>query len=397
MHPCSHEFSSEFYERLNEYVSEVQVPGMIYLLKHFLHDEGEQPRQVVKVRPVDNRQMELRFRPDVLMLPFSESKVPRVVQRPHQYVDSRVTRYIPSLTVKRAGVRPPHLPSLTSMTVPADATVATMGEGYGIAYSVGNRTFYVARARELRVLRPHGYSVSALAISSTGEWVLSVDVVGGITLENVVNGNVDQPDGIREAGTAAAFVGVIFAIGTACGKVFVFQMGGRRPQRVFAFHTGGVTFVAIHPNCENIVSVAMDGTIRVYSISMGVCVRVWRAPGKIPISARFSHNGKYVVVTCTDGQIAIIDIGKGKVFRSMTIEAAIIDAVFSPSDETIAVVDKTGGFSLWDVNDATIDSLTVLRIDKIRPLTIAFLDHDEIRVVGSIAPTRFYEDGLALL
>ncbi|KAH0794595.1 WD repeat-containing protein 70-like [Histomonas meleagridis] len=133
----------------------------------------------------------------------------------------------------------------------------------------------------------------------------------------------------------------------------------------------------------------MDGYIRVYSITLCACVRIWKSSGKIPLSCRFSHNGKWIIVTCDDGLMDIIDVGDAKVIRSLIIDAYTIDACFSPNDRRFAVVDRTGGFSLWDVDDLGKESLTVLRIDNIEPFTVQYLENDEIRVVGKYSDKNY--------
>jgi WD40 repeat protein len=282
------------------------------------------------------------------------------------------------------------------MTVPADAMLAAIDPNSpAIAYSVGSELFCISELHELKRMRSHTRTISAITFSSCGHFILSGDVTGNIKIERVSNGKVFQFEGVRSPVTSAAFVNAVVAVGTLSGKIFVFQLGCQRVLRILAFHTAGVTFLSIHPNCEYIGSVSMDGSIRLCSISLGACVRVWKSPRKVLLSCRFSNDGKMIIVACSDGGLSIIDLGTTKTCRTLSIEAAVIDAIFSPNDQMIAVVDKTGGFSLWDSNDLAADSLIVLRIEKIRPITLDFRREDEIKVVGCIAPARFFDDGLS--
>ena len=110
------------------------------------------------------------------------------------------------------------------------------------------------------------------------------------------------------------------------------------------------------------------------------------------MSVRFSHDGKMLIVACSEGYVYIFDIGSTKTLRSMPIDALLIDAMFSPNDQMIAIADKTGGFSLWETAENFSDSLTVLRIDKLKPIAMSYLDSDEIRIIGNLMPMKYFED-----
>jgi hypothetical protein len=396
MKPCSTEFSLEFYRNLDTYLNENQVPGMIYLLKHFLHDESHGATRVPAVYAKDNHSVELQHRTDQLLFPFNESNVPRVVHRTHKYNEFKTTRNVPSLFVKHSTARPVQLPSLTSMTVPPDSLIAAMDPcSPAVVYGSGNELFYVSAGQELCRLRPHVRSVSVVTFSSCGRFILSADVCGDIRVQTTSGDKFTDYEPARESVTAVTFEGPMFAVGTLSGRIYLYQTDERHTRRVFLLHTAGVTFLSIHPNYEYLASTSIDGLIRLYSISMGTCARVWKLPKALPLACRFSHDGKMLLTVASDGSLTILDLGANKVFRTIPIEAAVIDAVFSPTDHMIAVVDKTGGFSLWDTNNVSAESLTVLRIGRIRPLAHDFFDRDEVRVLGCAAPHRAFDDGLA--
>ena len=100
------------------------------------------------------------------------------------------------------------------------------------------------------------------------------------------------------------------------------------------------------------------------------------------------------MVSCSEGNIYIYNVGSTELVRSMPIEAALIDAVFSPNDKMIAVTDKSGGFSLWDTIDTGEGCLTVLRIDQLKPVSIMYLDNDEIRIIGNLVPESYFDETL---
>ena len=392
MNPCSHEFSPEFYERLNEFVTAKQIPGVIYLLKHFLHDEREVPEKIRVMQATDNRESELKFRCDELRVPFAESNVPQIVQKVHHYSEFKGTRSIPSLAVRRPVMRPVHLPSVTSMTVPSGAVVVAMAPGSAaVAYTLATELFYVSEHQCVRNMRPHMHRISTVTFSSCGKWILSGDVRGCVMIQSVETGKCETYQNVRETITASAFNLTNFAVGTVTGTIYVYDVGCTKVQRILAYHRAGVTFLSLHPNCENLASASTDGSLRLFSISLGACVRVWKQTGGAALSCRWSHSGKILVVACNDGSLSLIDAGASKVVRTLSIEAYVIDAAFSPDDETLAIVDKTGGFSLWSVNDRASDALVVLHISKTRPISLAFLDRDEVRVLGCSTTNRYFD------
>lgn len=393
MNPCSHEFSREFYENLNTFLSDRQVPGLIYLLKHFLHDERTPSSEIRLIHATDHNETNLKFRIDNVSLPFSESNVPQVVQKVHHYADFKGTRNIPTLSMRRSVARQPHLPSLTSLTVPNDALIVAMSPcSSAVAYTLANELFYVDLCQTVKKLCVHKNRVSSLSFSSCGKYLLIGDVRGNVVIQNVESGAAETYQSVREAITASSFCHTNFAVGTISGVIYVYDVRYPRVQRVLAYHRAGITFLSLHPNCENLVSASQDGSIRLFSISLGACVRVWkRNDSGAALSCRFSSDGKMIVTTYRDGSLVLIDAGSSKIVRTLSIEADLIDAMFSPDDETLAIIDKTGGFSLWSVSDRTSDALIVLRIGKIRPATLSFLDCDEIRVVGCATTNRYFD------
>jgi WD40 repeat protein len=398
MSPMSHELSCDFYTNLNNYLDENQIWGMIYLLKHFLHNKPFSSTKAEMFVQRHGGSWRTAFPSTDPILPFTESNVPQIVHRPHHYHEFKVVRKIPTLIVKHPGVRPPHLPSLVNLTVPQEAMGAAIHTPTcAVVYFIANELVYISPRQEVRKLSPHTTAVSTVTFSECGCYVLSGDVCGDVQIESLCDGRVVRYKEVGELVTAVAFSSNMFALGTMSGRVLVFETNCLHPKRVFVYHSSTITFLALHKNCDILASASADGSIRLFELGLGVCVRVWKSGRHIPLSCRYSFDGKLLLVACDEGDLMIIDMGSGKVVRMMTIEASVIDAAFSPNDQLIVVADKTGGLSLWDVNDLTGESLIVLRIDKIRPLSLWFLNEDLIMVLGCESQTRFFDDGLNTL
>jgi WD40 repeat protein len=396
MQPSSVEFSPTFYRNLNVFIRQNQVPGSIVILKQFLHDEETVDDSVSQVFERNNRPFKIERREDNLTLPFTESNVPQLVCCSHQYSEFKASRTVMSVAARHPPARSVHLPSLTARTVPRDCVIVVMDPcSPAIVYTIANNMFYVPTSQQMRQLQPHLRSVSAVTFSSCGQFVLTGDTGGCVRVHRLADRHFVEYESIKQAVTALTFEGTVFAAGGISGTIFVYQVPQLRVRRILGFHNAGVTFLCIHPNLEYIASGAMDGLLRLSSISMGTCVRVWRFSKSFPLTCRFSHDGRLLLVVASDGILTIFDVGDNKVFRTIPIEASVIDAVFAPNDQIIAVADKTGGFSLWETRNIGTESLTVLRIDKMQPLALGFADGDEVKVVGCSAPRRVFDDGLS--
>lgn len=387
LNPPVIEFDPNFYENLNKFIKSKPIPGSIYLLKHFLHNEIQIDTSIKLSKNLDNRPIELKFRREFLTIPFHESNVPQILQKSARNYASI------SGSSKKSSAKQPHIPSLTSVTVPQYAQIAVMDPlSSAIAYTFNNDIYYISEKCEVNKLNPHLHIVTAISFSSCGKFILSADCCGNIQLQSVFGEKGYYYQSLGEAITTVTFLGKIFAIGTISGKIYIFETNHENPLRLLLYNKSAITFLSIHPNCELIASVSLDSTIRIFSITQASCVRLWECPSKIAMSARFSHDGKLLIVSSSEGFVYIYDIGPAKLLKKMTIEAPLIDAMFSPNDQMIAIADKTGGFSLWETIDTDSGSLIVLRIDKLKPITMIYLDSDEIRIIGNLVPNKYFDD-----
>lgn len=395
MNPADIEFEFDFYVHLNQFLKEKPIPGSIYLLKHFLHNEVSNGSQISLSKLQDNRQIDVKYRHETFSMPFHESNIPE----PHHnksgdFRQNRI-RSFAALT-KKSTVKPPNLPSLTSITVPRYAYTAALDPtSTARCFTYSNDIFYVSAQGEMTKLRSHLHPVSAISFSGCGQFLLSADCCGEIQIQSVVDhSKFSTYQSAQEGIATVTFHRNIFAVGTINGHILIYETNNRKPLRILFYHKSSIVFLEIHPNCEYIASVSTDMTIRVGSITQAICVRLWKCLTNIPMSARFSHDGKLLMVSCSEGNIYIYNVGSTELVRSMPIEAALIDAVFSPNDKMIAVTDKSGGFSLWDTIDTGEGCWTVLRIDQLKPVSIMYLDNDEIRIIGNLVPESYFDETL---
>ncbi|KAH0793936.1 Transcription initiation factor TFIID subunit 5 [Histomonas meleagridis] len=389
MEPMNCSFGATFYKNLDSFIDESTAPAISHLLKPFLHFDSETNSSVCERSKVSsNRNPELwgqnpNFTPNF----FEEISFSRASTNPHLCAAFRMTRDIPTLIISRPKFIAPLLPTITCLNAPKHVECVALDKSSpSFAYSVGSELFY-CKCGEMIKLRCHTEAVSSLAISDCGEWLLSCDIIGNVRISNLKN--FDRFCEYKETlscPTSTAFAPKIphqFVVGTLNGEIYLYATSRRQPQRLLIGHSAGIVSVLIHPNSEYIASTSMDGTIRIWSITLGCCVRLFKAAGKTPTSLRFSHSGKWVMSTSSRGNLTVLDIGSGKTVKTIKpSDHSIVDAVFVANDKLVVCYDKTGNFWFWETHETYGAQVASVRIDRIRIACMTGLDGDEIRLVG---------------
>ena len=389
MEPLDCTFSPTFYQSLDSFIDESTAPAISHLLKPFLHIDTTTSSLACRRSQISsNRNPELwgrssNFSPNF----FEEISFSRASASPHLCASFHMARDIPTLLISRPKFIPPLLPTLTCVNAPKQVEcVAADRNSPSFVFSVGTEVFYCTNGGA-RKLRCHTEAVSSLAISDCGKWALSCDIIGNVRISDLTN--FDRFCDYKEAlscVTSSAFAPKIphqFAVGTLNGEIYVYSTSKLQPQRLLIGHSAGIVSVLIHPNSEYVASASLDGTIRIWSITLGCCMRLFKAAGKVPTSLRISHSGKWVMTTSTKGNLSIIDIGSGKTVKTIKpSDHSLVDAVFSVNDRLIVCYNKTGNFWFWETHETYGAQVASVRIDRIRIACMVDLDSDEIRIVG---------------
>jgi len=384
--PLNIVFDNAFYESLNKFIDDDSAPAVSYLLRHFLHDMSTVSSTIPTVVDPPPLISDQSVEKDRLPQFFKETSSPHIHQRSNPYVEFRMVRVIPTLVICRPKYIPPQLPSLSCIHLPksADIVVIDRTESASI-YTNDNMIFRASENSPLQSLVSHSHIISALALSKCGRFVLSGDTIGYIMIQDLKLGSKCSYQPLRQLITCCSFAPLIphqFAIGTIDGIVALYDISERKAQRLFAEHTCSVVAVEIHPNSEYIVSISLDATIRVWSVSLGVCVRLFKCAGMIPTVMKISHSGKWLLNGCTNGEVSIIDIGSGKVLKNMKASCAISCAGFSSNDDIIGAIDQNSNFLVWETREGQGEPPESIRIDKTRIMNMEFLDGYEVRIAG---------------
>ena len=315
-------------------------------------------------------------------------------------------------------------PSLSQITAPYYANICVSDYlSNTIIYSVERELFIMDMQNEAKKIFDSDEEISALAISPGSKYILVGDVSGNVyqlkekedsdiiqkphqseneeeevderkQMEEIRNRKSEQYGYVitkfmncRSLITCIAFTPQLFsqfAVGTLNGSVYVFDSSQKTPLRLFALHRTGITSIVIHPNGEYIASSSVDGSVRIWSVTLAACVRIFNFTLKKPVSLRFSHNGQLLLVVCSKGSLYLLEIGTAKQLRYTSIEAQLVDADFSMNDTHIAITDTTGGFSLWSIEkiSGTGDPHVSLTVDNITPCHVNYVGLNEIRITG---------------
>ncbi|OHT02419.1 hypothetical protein TRFO_30481 [Tritrichomonas foetus] len=388
MGPIPSEFGCNFYEFIDEFITESTAPAISHLLRPFLHNEI-QPREtpIPVSTQSSNRDAELFGAVETNPSFFAEVPMPKLSPMQHPFAQFKMMRNTPTLVISRPKFIPPQIPTITCINAPRYVEYTALSKtDPEYIYSVDSKLF-VCSDQEHRTLVYHISAISAVAFSDDGDWALSCDISGEVHVINVKDPNRKcDYQSTKSCITCCSFSPKIthqFAVGTMTGEVFVYSISKREIQRVLIGHSKGIVSVKIHPNSEYLASISLDQTIRLWSISMACTVRLFKACGNIPTSLRFSNSGQWLLNTATDGSLSFYDIGAGRMIKSFkAYDNPLIDALFSLNDQMIIGFDRMGNFFFWETNETYGSLIANVRIDRVRIGAIECLSSDEIRIVG---------------
>ncbi|EAY13273.1 hypothetical protein TVAG_464070 [Trichomonas vaginalis G3] len=371
--PTPKDLQPEFYTNLNKFANECKVSGAIFLLRRYFHDRMPRPSVLHQTNSGYNRPLDVIFRSDKRKPFFDELK------EEVQYNQNQIQ-------TKKVTANKQLLPTLTSLTVPEFAQMCATNAYSGLsAFSVDQQLYLFKNGQDAKVIYTMDDEITSISFSTYGNFILAGDNVGNIVVINTDTLESQKFKQLNSMISTSCFTPKLdtqFAVGTLSGLVVVFSTSQFNPLRVFTLHQAGIAFVNIHPNGEYVASGSRDGIIRLWSLTLSACVRVFSIDKKIPISSRFSHSGELLMVVCSKGVVLILDLGTNQIISQLTIEARLVDADFSEKDTYIAIADNSGGFSFWDSSNLAGDPLISLTTEGISTFSVNFVGMNEIRLFG---------------
>ena len=113
--------------------------------------------------------------------------------------------------------------------------------------------------------------------------------------------------------------------------------------------TSGVNSVAYSPDGKDIVSSNWDGTIKLWSIATGECIKTFEGYTDAVTSVAFSPDGKHIVSGSYDKTIKLWSIATGECIKTFEGHAdRIYSVAFSPDGQTVASASEDGTVRLWE-------------------------------------------------
>ncbi|MDR1248857.1 MAG: caspase family protein [Treponema sp.] len=208
------------------------------------------------------------------------------------------------------------------------------------------------KGREMFTLPEHEGPVRSVAYSPDGKRVLSGSTDYTIRLwdaetgeelktltghSNVVNSVAYSPDGRS------------FVSGSTDRTVKVWDAESGRMLRTFLGHSLWVNDVCYSPDGRSIASASRDGTVKLWSVENGDLLRTLSGYAEA-LTVRFSPDGRFIASGFADSAIIMWDALTGRELRTLTgHEGAARTLVFSPDGRYIASassVDST--IRIWD-------------------------------------------------
>jgi WD40 repeat protein/DNA-binding SARP family transcriptional activator len=288
---------------------------------------------------------------------------------------------------------------------PDGKSLATVGDDFT------GRIWEVPTGRQLHVLRGHKTQVLSVRFTPDGRSLVTGDAVGELRVWRTLDGGTEtvllgQKDAIFWQSLAFTPNGQFLVSGSADATVSVWDLetGGRVAE--FLGHTGRVEDVTVSSDGTRIATAAddgariwrmppgatrvlrghqdsilsarlsadhrrlvtgsFDGTARVWNLSSGRTLRVFR-PGENIFqvsSASFSPDGKRVATAASGPEFVapeVWEVSTGKTLQRIPIEersvpelcgpapCPILDSIYSPKEDRIAVVRFDGRVFIWDV------------------------------------------------
>ncbi len=155
------------------------------------------------------------------------------------------------------------------------------------------------------------------------------------------------------------------------------------PKILFqAGHTGAVTSVAFSPDGEYALTASDDKTLRLWDISTGREIRVFKGIKDYITSVAISQDGKYALTGSDDKIIRLWDISEGSQIRYFTGHTGAVTSVaFSPDDECAITGSDDKTLRLWDISSSKV--IRVFKGHKSKVNTVAITSDNKYALSGS--------------
>ncbi len=205
----------------------------------------------------------------------------------------------------------------------------------------------VASGQELQVFRGHTDSVSNLALSPDGKYVLSASADGTVRLWDIETG---------------------------------------QEIRRFSGHASGAYSVAFSSDSKKILTGGQDGTVLLWNIESHPELPTFTGQNDM-YAAAFSLDGKYLATNVISNELRLWDISSGQtLWKAQDSGLALWALAFSPDGQYLVSGNMDGVTTLWDAKTGkAVRQFTAQGLDEINNL--AFSPDGKTIVAGGFSQT----------
>ncbi|NEO24022.1 trypsin-like peptidase domain-containing protein [Moorena sp. SIO4A5] len=213
--------------------------------------------------------------------------------------------------------------------------------------------------RECNRLYGHTVEVSAIAVNSQVQRIVSSSLDGMLCLWDLQGNPIGQP--FQEHKVAIRSVvfhpnGKVIVSGNDDGKLELWDLEGTLIKS-FQGHNNWVTALAFSPDGKFIVSGCFDKTLRLWNLQ-GKPIGAPFLGHEAPItSVTFTTNGKYIVSGSRDTTVRLWNLQGKSIKLPFTEDDYEVNSVaFNPQKTLIACGNEGGRIVLWDLEELKITS-----------------------------------------
>ncbi|MGK0386085.1 MAG: WD40 repeat protein [Patiriisocius sp.] len=210
---------------------------------------------------------------------------------------------------------------------------------------------------KVKTFMPQSKDVRALAVSSSGKYIASVNGKFIVLWNTETSEKVKILTGHNWMINSLKFTQdekSLFSAGTE-GFINLWDISTQKVIHQFAGHNGWVTSLDVSPDGNLLVSCGVDNTIRIWDIKSTKQVKLLRGHINDVNSVRFSSDGRLIVSASADNKVKVWDAYTGvnlHTFNGHTYDVS--SAAFSPDNTQIvsAAIDYT--VKIWDIASQSV-------------------------------------------
>jgi len=198
----------------------------------------------------------------------------------------------------------------------------------------------------------HSDAILSTAMSSDGAWIVTGGADKRAYLWDAKSGDKTKAFAFSAPVTAVAFSasGKSFAVGTADGKLNIFDTKEVKLKKILKEHTLDITSISFNPINDYIVTGSKDNSAKVWDGVAGGSLFTLKGHTKPVNGAVFSPDGKTIATASLDNTIKIWDAATGEMKTSLDAGSKEVTAITWSSDgKYIATGGVSGTVIIWEM------------------------------------------------